>query len=539
MGSKNFKKAESVFFILITLFNLIPLISNKFFPTLDGAAHLYNANLIKQLIVDHNENLSHFFVFNTEPVPNWTGHFFLSFFNLFLPAFLADKLLLLFYLIGLPFAFRSLIKTIAPESYLFSYFIFPFTYTFIFFLGFYNFCVGLVLLLLSINYWIRHCKDSFTWKRTLMLFLLVSLTYFSHLFVFAVLVLLIGIQILTAAIISPVKNAVSFSHSIQTALRQSTMILLASILPITLMGYYFYSRQSGTPTFLSSAELTNWIKQIRPMISLNFQEEEPYTKKIYYLITCLFIIAVFNKVNALWDSSKMTFQTRLRHLLKSIFQLSDFWLFSALLMLLLFFKLPDSTVSAGFVSVRLCLLFYLFMVIWLAAQDLPKWLGVLSLLILFYCQFNLKTYYFSAARELNKVAVECNEASNFVPANSLVLPLNYSDNWLESHFSNYLGIDKPMVILENYECGNDYFPLKWNDRFVPNTLFGTIRSGELPCLNWKSNPQNKSQQIDCVFILGNLDGRTDSCSNSIRKNLNDHYTLSYHSDYCRLYQIKK
>ena len=100
-------KIEKWIFLLMTGINLFPVLIFKFFPTMDGAAHLYNSNLIGSLLFESNPQLNSFFCFNPEPVPNWTGHLFLSVFNCFLPAFIAEKVLLIFYFIGLPYAFRD------------------------------------------------------------------------------------------------------------------------------------------------------------------------------------------------------------------------------------------------------------------------------------------------------------------------------------------------------------------------------------------------------------------------------------------------
>ena len=172
MNHNKFNLIEKYFFLLITGLNLIPILSRKFFPTLDGPAHLYNAQLIKSLLFDNYTLLGDFFIFNQEPIPNWTGHIILSFFNLFLPSFVAEKILLLSYMIGLPLSFRALIKTIAPSNRLFSYLIFPFTYSFVFFLGFYNFCIALVLILITLNYWVKHEENLSSRKNVLILFLL-------------------------------------------------------------------------------------------------------------------------------------------------------------------------------------------------------------------------------------------------------------------------------------------------------------------------------------------------------------------------------
>jgi len=126
------KKAEAVIFFIVTLLNLYPVLSNQYFPTLDGAAHLYNANIIKELILHPEGAFANYFEFNSSPVPNWTGHFILTFFRFIFPAFLAEKCLLIIYLVGLPYAFRSLVKRLNPKNALGAYFIFPFCYTSIF-----------------------------------------------------------------------------------------------------------------------------------------------------------------------------------------------------------------------------------------------------------------------------------------------------------------------------------------------------------------------------------------------------------------------
>jgi len=131
----NLKLIEKFLFLIVVLLNIIPVLSYTYFPTMDGPAHLYNSNLITHLLFEDNQQLHEFYKLNTIAVPNWIGHFILSFFNLFLPAFLAEKILLLIYFVGLPYSFRRLIITINPKAVFVSYFIFPFTYSFLFFIG--------------------------------------------------------------------------------------------------------------------------------------------------------------------------------------------------------------------------------------------------------------------------------------------------------------------------------------------------------------------------------------------------------------------
>jgi hypothetical protein len=531
MKNNKINSIEKYFFLLITGLNLIPILSGKFFPTLDGPAHLYNSQLINSLLFEGNKLLSDFFSFTHEPVPNWTGHIILSFFNLFLPAFVAEKVLLLFYMIGLPLSFRALLKTIYPSNNLFSYLIFPFTYSFVFFLGFYNFSIALVFMLITLNYWIKHEDNLSSIKNMVILSLLTTLTYFSHIFVFGILIIIIGLYILMKGTIKIFDDSTLKKEILVYSFRKLRILLISSFIPLVLFVYYFYLRSnSGNNIFLSHSELIDWLKNIRPIIALNSLVEEVYTKKIFYIISSICIIALYNRINEIHLNTKFSF--------KNVIRISDVWLFASIAILFLYFKLPDSDGSAGYVTVRLGLLFFIFLIIWLSTQNLKKWYSLLVVAAVLYCHFKLNVYYTSATKGLNKVAIECNNASNHILPNSIVLPLNYSDNWLYGHFSNYLGIDKPMIILENYECGTGYFPLKWNENSMPNTLFGDMSIDNQSCSQWKSNTQNSPIKIDYVFVLGNIDLKTDSCNQKIKQTLLDNYTLIYHSENCNLYQFK-
>ena len=86
-------KNETWVFALLLLISMLPLWIFKYVPSLDGPQHLYNSNVIMQLI-QGSEIFREFFRINEVVVGYWTGHFALSFFNLFLPAWLAEKMFL-------------------------------------------------------------------------------------------------------------------------------------------------------------------------------------------------------------------------------------------------------------------------------------------------------------------------------------------------------------------------------------------------------------------------------------------------------------
>ena len=531
---------EKNFFLLICCLNLIPVFIGKFFPTMDGAMHLYNSNLINELLFSNNSTLERYFIFNSEPIPNWTGHFILSFFHLFLPAFLAEKALLLFYLIGLPFAFRALIKTINPSNIIFSYFIFPFTYSFLFQLGFYNFSIAIIFLIISLIYWIRIEEKPMTIKKLLILFVFISLTYFSHMFVFGILGIMIGLKIVVTNSVKILHKHISLKKAFLNSLKGLAFLIIASLIPLILFFYYLISRpSSGNYVFLSNSELIDWLLKIRPIIAYNSLIEMPYTKTLFYLFAILVVIALYNRINAIGTNKEGSLKDKILSYCGSNIRISDFWIISSFIILFMYFLVPDSDGGAGFVSVRFGLLFFIVLIIWLSAQTFPQWLRLLFVGIMLYCNFQLVLYYTSTIKYLDQIAVNCNNTSKHIEPNSTVLPLNYSEHWLVGTFYGYLGIDKPLVMLENYEASLGWFPLKWNNKAIPNTLLGSINSSQLPCKQWKCNTHNPPQAIDYVFVLDDINNRNDSCNQRINNAILENYILVYKNENCELFKLAK
>jgi hypothetical protein len=432
---KTVKITETWFFLLITIISLIPVLAFTFFPTLDGAAHLYNARLIQELIFNKDSFLQPFHTFNPEPVPNWTGHAVLVFFHCFLPGYLVEKVLLVLIIFGLAYSFRFLVRVISSGNVQLSYLVFPFTYTFVFYMGFYNFCIALVCLFTALACWIKY-YPRLTFLRSVFLCLLVFATYFSHLFVFGILLLCMGLYIISCTIREMVdqgNKAVVWRDS----LKKTGVLILISLLPLCLSLLYFSSRPPFTPhdTYLSWAELFKGIKYMRPKIALR-GEETSYTKKLVWLIAALFAMAFYKRIRAVNFKKDASFGSKI----KSAFQKlngTDLWLFVAGILLLLYFYLPDSNAISGFISVRTCLLFFFFLVLWLSLQSYPKWVVIGAVAVTLYFHLRLiKGYYYRYATDLNEVAVQCHGASRYIRPNSSILTLNYSKEWMLGHVSN-------------------------------------------------------------------------------------------------------
>jgi hypothetical protein len=533
INKKIIRKAECTFFYANVVLNLLPVISTRFVPTLDGPAHLYNATLIKYLLFSQNELLSSFFCFTRGPVPNWSGHFILSVFNLFLPGWAAEKILLVGYLVGLPIAFRYLVKAINQNNYFLCYLIFPFIYSYLFFLGFYNFCIALVFLFWTLGFCIRKQNVPLNKKDLFSLFILFTVTYFSHVFVFMVLLFIIFMQ-LVFDLISKEKSSNSLAF-FKESKKKAGILLFTSFPAILMVIYYFYSHPTMTNfSYINKDELIRWLRNVRPVIGYNFIDEERYAEKIAYVLIVLCLIAFYKKTRELYQNFNRS--ALFREKISSLLHSTDVWLFASIGMLILYFKLPDSDGSAGYVTVRLELLFFMLLILWLSAQNLPLRLTTIMVIVTLFYSFQLNSYEEKIIGELNATATTCYEAADYIEPNSIVLPINYASHGMMGHFSNYLGLEKPVVILDNYECATGYFPLQWNDRIIPYCAIGNDSTVQEDCIFWgEKSTKKRFLSIDYVFILG-IRKDSSECSIKKEKQLLQNYKEIYSSGDCKIYE---
>ncbi len=493
----NFTKSEPIIFYTVLILNMLPVLLFRFFPTMDGAAHLYNSNIISELAFNNSSKMAYYFVFNDTIVPNWLGHFVLAILNLFLSGSWAEKIFLLSYLFLLPYSFRKL--TSQYSNVYLSYLIFPFCYTSLFYLGFYNLSISFILLFASIFYWKKN-EVQWTYKNLFFLFLLISLTYFAHIFIYAILLFTLFLMLSQDVLRSFLSKKYTF-QAILSIYWKKYLALFFAALPTLILFFLFVKNVhfESEEKRIANGELIRWIKDVRPLIAL-MGEEVRFTEIYYHLLIALSSIVLFLDIQQI--SSKNEKKSYKNHFLEKISLPKNVFLIVGVLVLILYFVVPDSA-SAGMMSERLCLLFFIFMVLWLSIQAFPLWLSKFSILVVLIVNFGLLARYIKATKAYNTEATSIYEAANYIEPYSVVLPLNNSENWLDGHFSNYIGTDKPLVILENYEANTAWFPIKWNEKKLPNfNLNGS--NFPLPTFVWqKTENKTTSQTIDYVLIRGN------------------------------------
>jgi hypothetical protein len=491
---------------------------------MDGAAHLYNSNLINHLISNSNSPLQQYFVFNSEILPNWSGHFLLSLLIFIFNAIIAEKLLLISLLVFLPITFRAIIQRINSKNSLVSYFIFPFTYSLPFWFGFYNFSIGLLLLFVTVYFWLSKENSAYKIKDKFILFVLICSTYFSHLLVFCLLLIILVVRILFVEFEKIRTENTSLKTVTIKILNQTILLLFSAIVPLYFTYNYFLAREQISPqTKLPVQDLINWLYKIQPIIALNEAVEQPFTKNIFFVFCTMLLLAAIEKFRfSIHLKNKLVTVKKFIH---NSFSSLNFWLLCCIILLILYFYLPDEHANASFISIRIFLLFFLFFILFLASLNHKKIILFMAVFIMLYNHFRLNYYYTKEAVVLGDVATRINKFAPQIEVNSIVLPINFSSHWFMGHYSNYLGVDKPMVILENYEAVQGYFPLDWNRNKMPNLTLASNNSGQVACLNWETNLTNKRKKIDYVFIMGDPPDSINLCERKIFAILKKSYML--------------
>ncbi len=512
---------EKAVFTAFLFLGLLPLFGGKFFITLDGPAHMYNALMIKELLTSPNSFAANFLQFTGHPVPNWSGHFILAALTSIVPFYWAEKILVAAYLILFPVGFRILIQKTAPQNTFLSFFAFPFSWSFTLFLGFYNFLIAWIPFIFCFTLLITAFENPDDRKKWWLIGLLALLTYFSHLFVFAVLGL-------SAVILFFIQNRTLHLHYL---LKSAVALFTAFILPATLAFYHIVTGpESGDVVYKSAGELSKTLINLEPLVALNYPIESGW----YQLLSAtLILLTVAGIIFTLKTKSTAKNQSKPISVSLRFFAIAMVTLFAIAI-----YTLPDSNENAGFFSVRLMLFFYLFGIQAMSGFHYPKRIKYAVIPIILTVQIATGVYYTKAGLINNRAAQECFEAGKLIEQNKTVLELNYSPHWLYLHFSHYAGFENSPVFLTNYEASLSYFPLTFNRNTMPNNLFANQTRDENTCLFWESNTANNSRDIDYIIVLGNPEDEKSTCARETLKKLETHYNKVYEKTHCTLYRLK-
>ncbi len=491
---------DLLFYTCVFLLTL-PILLLPAFPTLDGPAHAYNANLFREWYLGDQEFLSAYFSSHPFINPNLLSHLILGLAGLILEPSQAEKLMVVLCVISLPMAFRYFIRSFQEQINAFTFLILPFAYSFPLFLGFFNFCLGISVFFFAYGYWVRRGKDG-GYRSKVILFILFFACYLAHLFVF---LLLAGIVFLHELVIwwkaRDSKNGII-----------SVLLLL---LPLLILSVWFLLRQpkmspGGIPDPL---QIMGWLFNAQSIIGLNEGYEQVFTRCISVLSILLLggIVFRWKKFNLERDSVKSTVRLLL--------------LVAGLGILALNFLFPDWMFGGGYLSLRLNFLFFIFLFTVIALYYRNTTIGMLCVtVVLITTSFRL-VYYTSESAKHARDVPELQELAGHIPERSNVLPLIYSNEWFQGHFSNYIGKTGKVIIFENYEAETHYFPLEWKPEQNPKKHLWDLIHLQ-PCGDFTSYKSVTGMNIDHILVWRFNEEAANSCAKDLLRRVRlDYDTL--------------
>ncbi len=176
------RHAEAVAFWALALAHLVPIWAFRYVPTQDGPAHVFNAQVLREY-GQSAAGYEQYFELRPDPLPNLTSHLLLAGLLYVFPPLVAEKLLVSLYVLGFAGAFRWFLGAFGSACRPLASLGLLFVYNRCFWLGFYNWCLGLALVWAILAYCLRR-RDSLRLPQMAVLMVLFTAAYFTHLLCF-------------------------------------------------------------------------------------------------------------------------------------------------------------------------------------------------------------------------------------------------------------------------------------------------------------------------------------------------------------------
>lgn len=485
---------ESLIFSLVSLLNILPLFLFRYFPTMDGPSHLYNSTIILEMFLNPESIYNSYFTFNPLIV-NWLHHVILSPLQLFLPPFISEKILIGVYIVGLAYSFRSLVKIYSHNKWA-SFLIFPFIYNFLFILGFYNYCLSLIILFVTIRQFLL-LYQQLSIRKIIVFFLLTMILYYSHLFVFILLCISIGCILFWNFIHDIFFKSKPYKETIKHTFQIALISLGSAAFGIFHIVQFFFSRTNGgsieSLDKYGFGQLIEWLINIRPVIAYNYNYEQKFT----YVLSFSYMVIVAGIVISRFREYKLKNQLLINK--------SDGFFLISVVLFILYLIIPNYISGiGGHITIRIAIPMFLFFILWLSFSKCNAWIFRTGVIVSIIVSLVLLNRYKSTLGKLNKDAIIIEKLGTNISENSTVLSIDNSGNWIQNHFSNYLGLNHSMVLLENYEASSGSFPLIWNINALSDLKLASDSTMPECILKW-SDGEGHSKTIDYVFCWGEVD----------------------------------
>jgi hypothetical protein len=438
--------------------------------SVDGPAHLLGAIALE----DHHEPLyTHYYRLNWFPTPNLGGSLILAGLVKLTTLRAAETMVQVACVVGLPLALRYAIRALRPEHGWLGLAALPFAFNYLYFYGFYSFCLGLVGFLVAVGVALRAAP---AWRpgRTAALAATLTATWFLHLVPFAMALLFVGAQV-----------------AVGPQRRRAVAAATAAALPgVALsLAYSAHTSQGSGPTWNAPPGLLVGLLSLHtPLVTYSRWENLIGVA----LAAALIAIAVRTRTADNRGARPVAV--------------------AGAAATLLFLAAPDSFgVDFGLINDRLSLFPVLFGLLWLAARPIPEAaahaIGVASMAAL----VALAAVRAPALHHEDQLADEYASAAQYLRPNSTLVALRFAEfgpdggrngHWDPlRHLSSRLAAQLHAVDVGHYEAEFDYFPTQFRAATDPRRMIDPTLQG-LPAVPPRGNLAAAEPAIDFVLLIG-------------------------------------
>lgn len=521
-----FEKSEFWLYLIAVVCCLIPIWCITWFASQDGPSHLHNSKVLLDFWQgNHADFYSCCYERDASWFPNWTDHFVFANLMRFFSPWLTEKIWLTAYVLVFASFFRLLITELNPENRFLALLVLPFLFMKPLQMGFYNFTFSVALLPGCFYLWLRFDKDKTLFK-ALALCLFLLLLYFTH---------LIGLLLALGMIFSFFTGKFILQSYAGKSLKSSAreffaagLPLLAITLPTLVLTCIFLSGGEAKPS--QGSEPVSLLLQ--KFINLDMLVN--YTKREYLWANVLgVLLAVISALN-------IYYRIRQRRLLPG-----DAFLFLALFVFTIYLLQPAPISGKEIFPIRLQGLPWLFLILWLALTQFPKTIRVFYSFASFIVILGFTLIRLPEQQKISNGFDEIARAGKYIPERSRVLYLSFNHNgavdevktlsplyWAFMHSADYLGAEKSLVMLGNYEASNLHFPVHYVDKMNPYQIMKE-RGGfenQPPYADFMEYSRRTGLSVDYILTWC-LDQTypSDPTVNEMRKMLKDHGERIYSS----------
>lgn len=362
----------------------------------------------------------------------------------------------------------------------------PFVFNETLFLGFFNYSMGIPLLLFFYGFLLKNADSPTDIRYYLSATGLSFLCYFSHPLCFG-LALVFFLQLYLLPLVYRQRP------DWRRFLLQATVFLPGILLLL------LFAAGSTSPGQYYTSTIGERIKELHTSGALSvFSEHEVLAGRLFFAFALLCLAPVIYR-----RATRGSAPRRGDLLALNFCTLLVFYLFG-----------PSQTAGASMVSERLLILVFIFFFLWLATQPFAFKKSLFVIVPLFTLGFIALRH--RALVQSSSMVTEILSMTPYIAENATVIPLSYdhhgkdtsgekisTQNWFFVHAADYLGTEKDLVLLGNYEANTGYFPLNWKPACNPFVYLDHGRGieGTPPQIDIEHYEKKSSRTVDYVMLL--------------------------------------